>query len=161
MDFRLREIAGGPAGTYFIVTDNSVTIADVTGTTEANGNWIITRIDDTNFDLVNSVLKIMEDRLDKIEEDLKTKKKVYNVLVEILQNLCHHLDEAEVVEGDMDGRTALLIIQSDNKGYSVVTGNYIFNERIPFLKSRLDEINSVSKDELRDLYKKILNNNQF
>jgi hypothetical protein len=37
-----------------LVTDNSVTIASVVGTTEANGDWIITKIDNTNFDLVDS-----------------------------------------------------------------------------------------------------------
>lgn len=42
------------AAAHGLVTDNSVTIAGVTGTTEANGNWIIVRIDATNFDLVNS-----------------------------------------------------------------------------------------------------------
>jgi hypothetical protein len=116
---------------------------------------------EVTFDLVNSVLKIMEDRLDKIEGNLKTKRKVYNVLVECLQNLCHHLDETEIDETNPHSRTALLLIQSDSKEYDVVTGNYVLNHRIEGLKERLDEINSVSKEELRELYKKILNNDQF
>jgi len=118
---------------------------------------------EVSFDLVNSILKIMEDRLDKVEEDRKTKKKVYNVLVECLQNLCHHLDSVDFeYVGDMvDGKTALLLIESNKNGYQVVTGNYVTNERIDSLKERLDEINSVSKEELRDLYKRILNNDRF
>ena len=41
-------------------------------------------------DLLTSVLQIMESKLDHVEKSPKTKKKVYNVLVECLQNLYHH-----------------------------------------------------------------------
>jgi hypothetical protein len=37
-----------------LVTGNSVDIASIVGTTEANGSWSIAKIDATNFDLVNS-----------------------------------------------------------------------------------------------------------
>lgn len=37
-----------------LVTGNSVTIASVVGTVEANGSWSIELVDATNFDLVNS-----------------------------------------------------------------------------------------------------------
>jgi predicted Zn-dependent peptidase len=53
------------------------------------------------------------------------------------------------------------MITTSADGYHVVTGNYIMNEKIEKLKSWLDEINSVSPEELRELYKKILNNEQF
>ena len=36
-------------------TGDMVTVADVTGTTEANGTWIITKVDDNNFTLQGSV----------------------------------------------------------------------------------------------------------
>ena len=88
---------------------------------------------EVSFDLVNSVLKIMEERLDKVE----------------------------TVDEYLDSKTSLLLIESDDKGYHVVTGNYVTNDKIDRLKERIDEVNSVSKEELRDLYKKILNNDQF
>lgn len=37
-----------------LVTDNSVDVAGVVGTTEANGSWVIIRVDATKFDLVDS-----------------------------------------------------------------------------------------------------------
>ena len=39
---------------HSLSSNNGVTIAGVLGTTEANGDWVITVIDSTNFDLLNS-----------------------------------------------------------------------------------------------------------
>lgn len=117
---------------------------------------------EVTFDLIDSILKIIESRLDKMEDDRKTMKKVYNILVECLQNLCHHVDSVELDESLSNmNRTAILIIFSDEDAYHVVTGNYIQNENVTPLKSWLDQINSNTKDQLRELYKKILNNEQF
>ena len=124
-------------------------------------NIMLTFKGEVTVDLVNSVLKIIEDRLDRIEEDRKTRKKVYNVLVECLQNLCNHIETTDFEVKGYDSKTALLIIETDLNGYSVVTGNYVPTDKVDGLKARIDEINSVSKEELRELYKKILNNGQF
>ena len=52
-------------------------------------------------DLVSSVLHMMENKLDGDGEDKKIKKKVFNVMVECLQNVYHHLDALEeVTDGD-------------------------------------------------------------
>lgn len=124
-------------------------------------NIMLTFKGEVTVDLVNSVLKIIEDRLDRIEEDRKTRKKVYNVLVECLQNLCNHIETTDFEVKGYDSKTALLIIETDMHGYSVVTGNYVPTDKVDGLKARIDEINSVSKEELRELYKKILNNGQY
>src|ERR1051326_3363828 len=48
---------------------------------------------DITSELLTSILQIMENKMDNMQEEPKMKKKVYNVLVECLQNLYHHLDE--------------------------------------------------------------------
>jgi hypothetical protein len=45
--------------------------------------------------------------------------------------------------------------------YTIFTGNYILNENILGLKTRLDEVNSLTKEELKDYYKKVLNNGEM
>jgi hypothetical protein len=88
------------------------------------------------------------------------KKKVYNVLVECLQNLYHHLDEIAETETDRIRSAIFTIGKLDNK-YSIITGNYILNENIAGLKNRLDEVNSLNKEELKEYYKKVLNNGEM
>jgi len=128
-----------------------------------DNNIMLTFKGEVTFDLINSMLKIIESRLDMIEGDLKTRKKVYNVLVECLQNLVHHIDTIDPGEDASPylSKTALLMITTSSDGYHVVTGNYILNDKIDKLKDWLDEINSVSPEELRELYKQILNNEKF
>ena len=47
---------------------------------------------DITSELLTSILSIMESKLENLQEEPKIKKKVYNVLVECLQNLYHHID---------------------------------------------------------------------
>jgi hypothetical protein len=43
-------------------------------------------------ELISNVLEVVEARMDDYSETSKIRKKVYNVLVESLQNLYHHID---------------------------------------------------------------------
>ena len=124
-------------------------------------NVILSFKGEITSELLTSILQIMESKLENFQEAPKTKKKVYNVLVECLQNLYHHLDE--VSSDDMDSRTktAIFMISKDDEKYSIMTGNYIVTKNIDPLKEKIDKINSLSKDELKALYKEILNNDAF
>lgn len=115
-------------------------------------------------DLLSSVLQIMESKLNHVEKSNKTKKKVYNVLVECLQNLYHHnehLDKDEKGINLLFSKSALLMISKDEEHYEVKTGNYILKEKTKELKSKLDDINRLNKEELRSLYKSVLNEGEL
>ena len=99
-------------------------------------------------DLLTSILQIMENKMDNMQEEPRMKKKVYNVLVECLQNLYHHLDE--ITETDEKIRSAIFTIGKLDEKYSIVTGHYILNENISGLRNRLDEVNSLNRDELKE-----------
>jgi Family of unknown function (DUF6272) len=111
-------------------------------------------------DLVSSILHMMENKLDGDGEDKKIKKKVFNVMVECLQNVYHHLDSLDVSEkaGEINDRTALLMIGKEEKDYYVITGNHIVNDRIGDIKRKLERVNNSDKEELKALYQEILSN---
>jgi hypothetical protein len=111
-------------------------------------------------DLLTSILQIMENKMVNMQEEPKLKKKVYNVLVECLQNLYHHMDNISEVSHE-NNRSAIFMIGKNQGKYLIYTGNYILNENISKLKSILDEVNSLSKEELKDYYKKVLNNGEM
>ena len=110
-------------------------------------------------EIITMVLQIMETRLEAEEAKSSVKKKVFNILVECMQNLYHHA-EAEKTGQEMT-RKAMLEMYFLDGYYNIVTGNYIKNENVDKLKSRLDKVNSMSKDELRQFYREILDNNQI
>jgi RecA/RadA recombinase len=110
-------------------------------------------------DIITMVLQIIESRLEAEEAKSSVKKKIFNVLVECMQNLYHHA-EAEV-EGEFTTRKAMLEMYFDDSYYNIITGNFMKNEEVEKLKTRLDKVNSLSKDELRQFYREILDNNQI
>ncbi len=104
-------------------------------------------------ELVSSILAIVEANLENAAEEVRVKKKVYNVLVECLQNLYHHLEDVSVENKENKKlRTAIFMIGKINNKYTIMTGNYIKNTNVPALQKRLNDINSMSKEELREHY---------
>ena len=136
-----------------------VDVFDIYDKMEQN-NILLSFKGEITSDLLTSILQIMENKMENMQEEPKMKKKVYNVLVECLQNLYHHLDE--VAEDDAERvRSAIFMIGKLSGNYSIITGNYIMNENIGGLKNRLDEVNALSKEELKEYYKKVLNNGEM
>lgn len=118
---------------------------------------------DITAELLTSILQIIESKMDNMQEEPKMKKKVYIVLVELLQNLYHHMDDPSLQAGSSSeaSRTAIFMIGKEQNHYNVITGNYIKNDKVTGLKKKMDEINSLPPEELKEHYKKILNNGQM
>jgi hypothetical protein len=114
-------------------------------------------------DMINEVLEAVEQKLEQGGVDGKTRKKLYNVLVESLQNLYHHIEEThEGINEDLDPKFGMLIIEkAGEEDYSVTTGNFVATVKTKFLKEKIDKINSLTKDELKDMYKFILNHQKI
>lgn len=113
-------------------------------------------------DLINEILEAVEEKLEKVNESGKTRKKLYNVLVESLQNLYHHIEVThEGVNIDLEPKFGVLVVERDKDQYNVITGNFILNQKIQFLTEKIEKINSMTKDELKDMYKFILNHQKI
>ena len=114
-------------------------------------------------DLISNVLEVVEEKLDDLNESSKVKKKVYNVLVEGLQNLYHHVDDLpDEVKGKIESRFGIFVItRIEANTYKITTGNFVSSGKIKFLKDKIDKINSLSKDELKDMFKFILNHQKL
>lgn len=129
-------------------------------TKATKGNVIMTYQGEITAELITNVLSSLEDRLEQTNEDSKVKKKVYNVLVESLQNLYHHIDEAPS-DINLDKNFAIFVVSRYGEGYKINTGNFVRKSRVKMIKDRLDQINYLNKEELKSLYKMILNNEEF
>jgi hypothetical protein len=110
-------------------------------------------------DFLTAVLDIMENKMNDLDESPKTKKKVYYVLVECLQNLYHHIEDEEgVISNSKVSKAALVMIVKDEDGFLIQTGNYIDKKNVEKLDQRLKKINSLDKEDLRDYYREVLGN---
>jgi hypothetical protein len=124
------------------------------------GNVLLSFKGEFTSDLLTSILQIMESKMDTLQERPKVRKKVYNILVEALQNLYHHLDEDYFMSKN-NQKSALFMIRKLDGVYSIMTGNFIANENAEIMQSRLDKINQMDKDQLKSYYKEVLNNGEM
>jgi len=113
-------------------------------------------------DLINDILEAVEKKLEEANAESKLRKKIYNVLVESQQNLFHHIEpNLEGIQEELDPKFGILVIERDGEFYKVTTGNFVNTKRIKFLKEKIDKINTLTKDELKDMYKFILNHQKL
>lgn len=110
-------------------------------------------------DLLSSVLSIMESKMDYMDESPKMKKKVFNVLVECLQNLYHHIEpnEEEKTVDLLESKSALFLVARQQDNFMISTGNYIDVENATILEERLEKINAMDKEQLKEYYQEVLN----
>ncbi len=107
--------------------------------------------------ITDGILSLAEINLDG-EDSLKIKKRVYFILVEGLQNITRHQEHSEDFEEYNEG---FLVIQRKDTEFAITTGNLIQNTTIEDLQSKLENINKLSKDDLKKYYRQILDNETF
>jgi len=103
-----------------------------------------------------SILSMAERNLDSSGEESNIKRKVFNVMVEALQNIVKHSDE--LVDGQMRSHAAIFLIGKEANRYCIMSGNPIQKKNVESLNKKLEHINSLDKDGLKDLYKEIIKN---
>lgn len=81
--------------------------------------------------------------------------KVYNVMIESLENLVHHASES--IENPYP---AIFLLAQDEDHHYVCTGNKIHNKEIPPLRDKLEKTNNCNTSELRNWYNQILVNGE-
>jgi len=88
--------------------------------------------------------------VEKIEDTVR--RKIYNIMVEMLQNISKNaLDNAHVVTRN----SPVFMIGENDSSYFLISSNKIGNENIPTLKSRIDEVNLLDAEGLKQLYKEV------
>ncbi len=108
-------------------------------------------------DLVGHVLGIMEERLEDEGTDTKVSKKVFNVMVESLNNV--YADEEQMEKDEYDP-SAMLMVKKFGSSYTIVTGSYIPKKKVPVIKQLVDHINELDHSELKAYYQEVLSSQE-
>jgi len=108
---------------------------------------------------LNKTLLSFTERKFKAEnvED-NTRRKIFNVMVEVLQNISKNKVESTEDLSEVD---SVFMIGINNNDYILISSNMIRNDKIPPLKSRIDQVNSLDKEGLKLLYKEVRLNASF
>ncbi len=81
------------------------------------------------------------------------KRKVYHVMVEGVQNISRHQAKPSQME---DVVFAFFTIKHETGKYFLTTGNLVENSQIDNLTSRINQVNNLTKEQLKDYHKEVL-----
>jgi hypothetical protein len=128
---------------------------------QIKANVILYYKGNVDSDVINHILDSVEEKMVAVNDNPKLRKKVYNVLVESLQNLYHHVDRVPDDFEDQVEKYGLLIIRKVEDGYKIITGNFVQKDNIEKLEEKIKRINRSSHEEIKELYKFILNHQRI
>jgi len=107
---------------------------------------------------INSILEEVEGKFVEISAGVKIKKKILNIMVEGLQNLFHHSDDVpEDLVDTLGQRYGMIVITKHDDDYRLTVGNFITLDKEKFLSEKIEKINSLTEEDLKEMYKFILN----
>jgi len=108
---------------------------------------------------VTQILDKIEIIMDEKKIPLKERKKVLNILIELVQNLYHHGERFDVDDGFKS--YGCIVFNCNDDGMEIISANFIKIEKLKVFTDYIDHTNSLGHEELKILYRKVLSNNRF
>ncbi len=105
-------------------------------------------------EITKSVLAMAERNMDSMGEESSIKRKVFNVMVECLQNIVKHSDDPDSAKKETN--TAIFLLGKLEDSYVIASGNSVKNDGKVVIQERLEKINSLDKEGLKEMYKEII-----
>jgi hypothetical protein len=109
-------------------------------------------------DLNKTLLSFIERKFKSENMEDNTRRKIFNIMVEVLQNISKNKIENL---GNTPEVSPIFMLGTSNNDYLLISSNMIGNDKIPALKNRLDQVNSLDKEGLKLLYKEVRLNSTF
>lgn len=106
---------------------------------------------------ISRLLAMTEFRLLQTGEEKRLRKRIFSILVEVLQNIVNH--SATEVDGEMP--PSLLLMGRHENTFFIKTGNMIRMEDVPELEARLAEVNQHELHDVRSVYSQQLNDSTY
>lgn len=103
-------------------------------------------------EIVMALLNLTENKLNQGNFDTTIRTRVFSVMVECLQNITQHSEKSEYSKSNM------FMVGYTDSGYTIYSGNVIKNKNVDELRDRIQEINTMSEEDLKKFYKRLIRN---
>lgn len=101
-----------------------------------------------SYEEIGFLLNRMSAYVDKQGLSITVKKKVYSAMVESLENIYKHQD---IISSNTEHQPRFTLFL-DEKQFSIFASNSLLSPKKPALKEKLDRVNSLNKEGLKELY---------
>jgi hypothetical protein len=107
-----------------------------------------------SYNLLTRISSAIREDFLNLKEDSKELFNIYTVFVEILQNIMNYsVDRISINEKSIGKGICVIKYDIFNQQYSVSSGNFILKENEEAIKEKIDKLNSLNKNELREYFK--------
>ena len=115
---------------------------------------------EVNHEITKALSFTTESHISKNGTSRMTQKKVFNVMIEILQNIDKHSLEVKLEDSNIAKKGAILVAE-DSQSYFILAGNPIKYSQQDNLKEIISGLNNKVKEDLRHMYKRQLENGKI
>ena len=106
---------------------------------------------------IDGIAEMLQRKLDFDAVPLRASQSVFSVFVEQMNNMLMYSAEKELFVKDGDGENGaprgIFVLGVSDKHYFVHTGNVVTDSSAAILKTKIDHINTLDKQSLRQYYK--------
>ena len=107
---------------------------------------------------MDCLLELAEHKLNQQDLNKSTRRRVFKIMVETLQNTYQHLDGSQTDRRHYPVNFSLI---RDKLTYTVSAGNHVKQSKVRALRNTLERYNAMSLQELKEYYLKKLRKGQF
>lgn len=115
--------------------------------------FVVSYMGHFNQELLRSLIKITEKKLNHIEEDKNVKSRIFHFMIECVQNICR-IDEERSKASDF-----LFLIGKQANNYIIYSGGVFSGEESRSLIEQINIVNSLNSDEVKETYYNALKQN--
>lgn len=107
---------------------------------------------------VSEIGAMLEQKMSMEKASRTTILRVFSLVVEKMQNIIHYSDEKVLDENSSDDMEkplsfGIIAIGYEHEQYFVLSGNLVAADKVERLRQRLEQIQRMSKDELKEYYR--------
>jgi hypothetical protein len=120
---------------------------------------------EVTHNLITYLLESFEERLEEIEPHRAVRKKCFNIATECIENLRYHAtypsngQSANLSVNNM--KASIVMVTIDPEHYTFLTCNYIKAPEQKIISAKIDRINDMDSDMLRQVYKQTMSNDSL
>lgn len=113
-------------------------------------NILILHKGDFSENSVLPVIQMIEKNLQKNSDPHAGKQRLFNISVELLQNISMHAYK------NNGANEALFVLSKTHEHFYISTTNYVASSKCNYLRAQIEELKQLTRDELNELYRRKL-----
>lgn len=121
-----------------------------------NNHQIISYTGFFSYELTGQLIEKLRNSREKYNLDKSSFRKILTLMVEVLENNYKYVNKLEKEVIDSINVYPMFSLTNEKKYFKMTSGNPILKKDIDPLKNKIDLINSLNREQLKDLYKKTM-----